>query len=100
MILLVGICFSMTSCTKARTLKGTTWIGTKSYSEYTANLTLSFFESTYSLDEKDSDGGYYTTTGNYTYNDPVVTLFLNGESFSGTVSGDNLLLREVNFTRR
>ena len=101
MILMVGICFTTTSCTKEKTLKGTSWIATQSYSYYTANYTLSFYESTFTLDRRDSDGDFSTTTGTYTYNDPVVTLFRDGEgNVSGTVSGDNLLINGLNFTKR
>lgn len=101
MVLLAGICFTTTSCTKEKSLKGTTWNASQSYSSYTANFTLSFYESTFTLDERDSDGDFYTTTGNYTYNDPIVTLFIDGEgSISGTVSGDNLLLDGLNFTKK
>jgi hypothetical protein len=100
MVLLMGICFTTASCTKEKSLKGTTWIGTQVTSEWTTNFTLSFFESTYTLDRRDSDGYFATMTGNYTYNDPIVTLFIDGESFSGSVSGDHLLLDGVDFTKR
>lgn len=100
MVLLAGICFTTTSCTKEKSLKGTTWIGTRVTSEWTENYTLSFFESTYTLDERDSDGYFATTTGNYTYNDPIVTLIIDGRSLSGSVSGDHLLLDGMDFTKR
>ena len=96
MILLVGICFSMTSCTKARTLKNTSWFGVESYGSYTVTYTLKFYESTFTFEESDNE--FYT--GTYTYDDPVVTLYLTGQgSFSGTVSGNNLILNGVTFTK-
>lgn len=101
MILLVGISFTTTSCTKGKSLKGTTWYATDYYGSYTSNYTLSFYESTFTMDERGSDGDFYTKTGTYTYNDPVVTLTVAGEgSVSGTVSGDNLLLDGLNFTKK
>lgn len=101
MILMVGVCFATTSCIREKTLRGTTWDAVQTYSSYTANLTLSFYESTFTLDERDSDGDYYSTTGTYTYNVPVVTLFVEGEgNVSGTVTGNNLLLNGIAFTRR
>ena len=93
MILMVGICFTTTSCIKPKSLKGTTWIGT----EYSVIYTLSFYESTFTFEESD----YEFYTGTYTYDDPIVTLYVNGQgSFSGTVSGNNLILNGVNFTKR
>ena len=101
MILLVGICFTTTSCTKEKTLKGTTWIATQSYSDYSATYTLSFFESTFTMDVRYSDGEYHAATGTYTYNDPIVTLYITGEgNMSGTVSGDHLLLDGTDFIKR
>lgn len=100
MVLMVGVCFATTSCTKEKTLKGTTWIGTRMYSDFTENYTLSFFESTYTLDQRDSDGYFFTTTGIYTFNDPIVTLYIEGENLSGTVSGDNLLIDGIAFSKR
>ena len=101
MILMAGICITTISCTREKTLKGTTWDAVQTYSSYTASLTLSFYESTFTLDERDTDGDYYSTTGTYTYNAPVVTLFVEGEgNVSGTVTGNTLLLDGIAFTRR
>ena len=100
LILMVGIGFTMTSCTKGKSLEGTTWVGTKYASFYTANMTLSFHEFTYTMDERDSDGDFFTTTSNYTYDAPNVTLIYNGESVSGTVSGNKLSLAGIAFTKQ
>ena len=101
MILLVGVCFTTISCTKEKTLKGTSWIASVPYSSYTANYTLSFYESTFTLDRRDSDGDFFTDAGTYTYNAPIVTLFYSdGGSVSGSVSGDNLLINGIAFIKR
>ena len=92
MILMVGICFTTTSCIKPKFLKGTTWIGT----DYSVIYTLSFYESTFTFEESDNE--FYT--GTYIYDDPIVTLYVGVETFSGTVSGDKLILNGVVFTKR
>ena len=92
MILMVGICFTTTSCIKPKSLKGTTWIGT----DYSVIYTLSFYESTFTFEESDNE--FYT--GTYIYDDPIVTLYVGVETFSGTVSGDKLILNGVVFTKR
>jgi len=101
MILMVGICFTTISCTREKTLRGTTWDAVQTYSSYTANLTLSFYESTFTLDESDSDGDFYSMMGTYIYNAPIVTLYIEGEgNVSGTVTGNSLLIDGTVFTRR
>ena len=93
MILMVGICFTTTSCTKEKSLKGTTWIGT----QYTVRYTLSFYESNFTLEESDNE--FYM--GTYTYKDPVVTLYLDGEIITGTVTEDSILIIDgIVFTKR
>jgi len=104
MILMVGICFTMTSCTKEKSIKGTTWIGVVSFESHSITYTLSFYESTYSMEGKYSfeDDPYTVMSGTYTYNDPVVILNINEEnrSVSGTVSGNKLSLDGIIFEKK
>ena len=90
MILMVGICFTMSSCTKEKSLKGTTWFGVESNNTSMINYTLSFYEYTYTLGESDDE--FYFISGTYTYDDPIVILYHNDEQFlSGKVAGDSLV---------
>lgn len=99
-VLMLGVCFATTSCVKEKSLNGTTWIATKSDGYNTHNLTLYFYESTFTCIESDLDGDFEADTGIYTYDNPVVTLYIEGESFSGVVSGDKLSIMGITFTKK
>ena len=87
MILMVGICFTTTSCTKEKSLRDTTWFGVESNISYI----LSFYEYTFTLSESENEFNFFT--GTYTFDDPIVILYKDDEQFlSGKVAGDSMIL--------
>ena len=89
----------MTSCTKERSLKGTTWLGVEPNSTSMVKYTLSFYEYTFTLGESDNE--FYFISGTYTYDDPIVILYHDNEQFlSGKVEGESLVfLGNLIFTK-
>ena len=89
-ILMVGICFTMTSCTNEKpSLNGTTWLGV----EANRNYTLSFYECTFTLCESDNESDFYS--GTYIFDDPIVILYHGEQVFlSGKVVGDSMIMGE------
>ena len=100
-----ALVLSVSSCKKDdnSSLAGTSWkaTGTETWDEgtYTWTEIISFkTASTGTFSYSDTDGDTDSANFTYTYEHPVVTITVDGESTTGTISGNKLIPDDGDYT--